>query len=515
MKRWNKGWAKLLLVVVLIVGFTYTGVIIGVKYRLNQYLAAKEEQGVPVRYQKLKLKLFEGTATFIAPNLTLRKELKAGYTGTLRFESIKIKDIGYIKLLWTGNLTIDYIELKQLNGLLIKGETKSVTENRSTEKSDELGFAIKLKELILTHANLTVLNQNEKRPLATLSDFNLEIEDILVSSRTLENSFPFTGNSYAITSGPVYLKATAYEDLTLQSISGDSNYTVIKDISYQTVLPPEDFSKGLAVERDHYNITIDSLSFTQLQLTERQKDSLGIAAEHINLHQPYIKIHRNKLVAEDSRYKPMYGELLRKAPIAIQVNHFNFYNTYLAYTEKTKDFNDGGILTFEDMDVEIQNLGNTYSSPLKLHFETQFMGAGKFDADWTFNVKDTTEAFVFKGRLVDFDMRKVNSFTKPVANTELEGNMSELYFTIDGHNYQSTTNLKARYTDLGVYLIQPNSGKRKAIINTILNLFLPSNSQKKEEAFKTSATKLQRDVSRSPFNFVYKSLEKGLQEAML
>lgn len=515
MREWNKGWVKLVLALILLVSIAYIGVIYGVEYRLKQYLATKERQGVPVRYDDLKLQLFDGTATFVAPKLTLTKDLKAGYTGTLHFESIKIKDIGYIKLLWTGNLAIEYIELKQLNGLLVKEQTPPNTAGNFKDTTNELSFVIKLKELILTQANLTVLDEDEEKPLVTLADFNLEIQDILISNRTLENSFPFTGDSYTIASGPIYIKATPYEDLTLQEIVGDSEYTAIKEVSYQTVLSPTAFSNVLAVERDHYRINLDSISFSQLQLTNIAKDSLGIAAKSIDLHQPHIQIHRNKLVAEDTRYKPMYGQLLRKAPIAIQVNNFNLHHSYLAYTEKTKDYNKGGLLTFEAMDVQIRNLGNTFTAPVKLHFNTQFMGKGNFEADWTFDAWDTNEAFVFKGRLTDFEMPLVNSFTKPVASTELEGQMKALYFTIDGHNYQSNTTLKARYTDLGVYLINPETGKRKAIANTLLNLFLPSNSRKRNEIFRNSKTSLKRDVHRSPFNFVYKSLEKGLQEAML
>ena len=502
--------------IILLLGIVlaYFAVDQGVRFRLQQFLANKEAQGVLVNYEGLELKLFQGTAKFIQPTILLSKETNSGFTGNLSLTDIIIKDIGYVHLLLTGKLPIEYIEMNGLDGQLIELKQNEDAVNSTKATKEEIGFVINLKELILTNTKLTVFNADKKEELLRLTDFNLTIKNILVSDKTLAKRFPFTGESYQIVSGPVFIKATPFENITIDSINGTTNHTHVYNVNYKTALSKESFDAQLVKERDHYSVQVNTILFKNLRL-ESINEELALKSNSITFNSPEVTIYRNKLIADDFSIKPLYGSLLREAPIGIAIDTFNLNAANIVYIEKSKPNNGGGELTFNALDATITNLGNSYKTPVQVHFKSKFMNAAPFVADWTFDPNDQEDTFTFKGKLRDLDFTKVNAFTIPAAYTEVEGQMTDLYFTIYGHNDNSTIDLKIAYEDVSVYLLHPDSYKRKKVLNTLLNLFMPNNTKNKGNRYKDSHINVSRDKNKSPFNYLYKNIEKGLQDVIL
>ena len=135
--------------------------------------------------------------------------------------------------------------------------------------------------------------------------------------------------------------------------------------------------------------------------------------------------------------------------------------------------------------------------------------------NWSFDVTDKTDQFVFKADLGLLKAEDLNQFMTPNLNLKLEGDLVQTFFTIDGNAITSKVNLKTKYNQFDIILLKDNGKEKNRLLSGLINLFVSKNSKDQLDNFRNSDTKtVTRDQTKSVFNFVWKNARAGLISAM-
>jgi hypothetical protein len=176
----------------------------------------------------------------------------------------------------------------------------------------------------------------------------------------------------------------------------------------------------------------------------------------------------------------------------------------------------GGSINFENLDAAISNVSNTYENPAKttVKVKANFMEKTPLTAHWSFDVQNKNDHFSFNAEVGSLIAEKMNSFTEPNLKVRLEGQTNKTYFTIDGNNETSTTNMKISYSDFKVSVLQKDGERKNKLLSTVANLFISKNSKKKNEYYREGSAEAERNKTQSVFNFLWISVKNSLLKTM-
>ncbi|HMB61506.1 MAG TPA: hypothetical protein VKN36_00435, partial [Eudoraea sp.] len=447
--------------------------------------------------------------------VVLNDSLGSIFTGVVTLQALKIKNIGFFYLLFQGTLDIDAIELHDLNGTLLKSEKLKKTREKDTTTHTEVDIDVSLSHLILKNTNVRIYDTEKDSLFLSLQNFNLDVRAIKIDNNTLAKSLPFVCEDYSIQSDSIFVKAGAHENLSIAQLSGNHFKTGMKNLHYRNKYSRTEYASILSAQRDHFDISIDTivLQNTSLEAVEDQK--LGIGIQKIDFKHPEIEIYRDKLVADAYSEKKFYSSILRESGLDISIDTFNITGARLVYTERTKEENTGGDIIFDDMDISMKNLGNTYMDDTIIDMNASFMNVSPFTSKWRFNVANTSDSFQFDGQLGFLDVQTLNQYTEPTMNVDLAGRIHKMYFAINGTNASSKMDLSVDYDHLAVSILNQKTKKKRKILSSVANILLSHKSKSASSELKTVQVNVERDRSKSFINFVVKNIKEGMTKVLL
>jgi len=491
-------------------------VLIGLlEYRLSGFLEKQEGKGMAFSYNDISLNLIKRAATVEGAQVVLNDSLGSNFTGKVSLDALKIKNVRFFHLLFNGSLDIDAIELNELNGTLFKRKKLISDELKDTTSSATLDIDVKLSHLILTNSNVKIYDTEEDSLFLSLQNFNIDVTNILIDNNTLSKSLPFVSEDYLIASDSIFLKASRFENLTISGINGNHQQTILRGIKYQNKYSPEIYSSLISTEGDHYDIEIDTIALDNTSMTAINDQKLSMGIQKIGIINPSINIYRDKLVADEHTEKNFYSKILRESPMDISIDTFNFKNANLVYTERIKRENRGGDIHFNEMNISMKNLGNTYTDHTIIEMDANFMNATPFFSKWTFNVDDESDAFYFEGEIGFLDVNAMNQFTVPNMDVDLEGRINKLFFKINGNSRASRLDLSVNYDHLAVGILNHRTKRKRKLLSSMANLLLSNKSKNAESNFKSVQIDVERDEQKSFISFVFKNIKEGMQKVIL
>ena len=135
--------------------------------------------------------------------------------------------------------------------------------------------------------------------------------------------------------------------------------------------------------------------------------------------------------------------------------------------------------------------------------------------NWEFDVNDVNDAFVFKADIGKMPSPDLNPFSKPNLKVQLEGELLHTYATVSGDANTSRVNMRAKYEDFKVVILDKEGEKKNKVLSAIANLFIKKSSDKADEGFRESFKDgIERDKTKSIFNFLWLNLKAGLASVM-
>lgn len=467
-------------------------------------------------YEDLKVNIWKGKLQISNVDLEWPNENEL-IKNTMKSESIYITGFKLMNY-W---LHKEEIKVKRIE--IVNPEVQLVSEKPSKEESADNSKSAKkfpkinAKEVSIK--NLVFAKRDENGNLQTkfkLVDAtfkNLNIEDWETPStwyNDLEN--------YTIKIEDLYHKATDWEAFRTDKIELTETTYKIQNLHFYTELNKKEYRAKLPRERDHYNIEIPNVEISSFQWnTHEDRQRLFVSKAHFD--SPKINIYRDKLLPDDNSIKPLFSQLLRELRFDIQTEEITLRDANITYTERVQEENSGGSVYFSEFNAVISDAGNfeniNKEKDIKIKVETTFMKTAKLTTDWRFNPQEIDDSFHFQARISHLDANHANLFTEPNLFVKMNGSIDLLYLNIHGNSNASNTDFAISYHDLKVELLNKRGRNKLKVISAIANIFVRKNTKTDDSKLQEAKVKVERDQTKSIFNFLWKNTLEGLKETIV
>ena len=495
----------------------FIGVVVAnsvLKNKIAKYIESELPENMVGSYNDLSARILSGTISLSNPSFIIQnKEDRIKHT-FITAKQLEISGISFWKFLMGNELYIENILLERPE-IAYYQDRKSPIKDSIQQKELKLDRPIYVELFQIKNSTLSIYENGEDSTKFFTKDFSIEIGNIQLDNKILSNRIPIKYQTIEAKGDSIFFKANAYENLTVGNFSLENHNAIFNDLLFKTKYPKNEFSQKLDVERDHYDLILKTLSIDKLDFGFLD-DELYVKSNKINLDTPSLFIFRDKLVADDLSIKPLYSKSLRELPFQLTVDSININNGYLQYDEKVNENNPGGSINFKNLNAKILNVSNTYKDSTKtdLNIQALFMEKTPISVVWSFDVQNTNDDFIFKADVGALKAEKLNSFTQPNLKVRLEGHVDRTYFTIDGNNTTSKTDMKINYSDFQINVLRKDGENKNKLISAVVNIFVSKDSERKDSVYKEASVDATRDKTKSVFNFLWISVKNALEKCV-
>lgn len=495
------------LVPLLLGALLYYGVQWQAKASLEDALQRKLPPHITFLYQNLTVDILSGSAYFTEPLLEISNKTTDRTGLSLRAAKISIEDLHYWQLLNDKKIEVGDLSIEQPD--IIFREYDSVSQ----KQKDTIGLLkhIEVDNFTMSDGKLQVLDVSNDTVLK-VGALNAEVLGFLTKPELINQRIPFTKQSFEVTLEQVEAPSGVYENLGISKVRYDGQALMMEGTSFKTKYTREELSRTLSRERDHFNLEIPEVTFSQLQV-EYRSDSLFIGAESGEFKGLDLTVYRDKGLPDDLREKKLYGKMLKDLPYQVDIEKIDISDARIVYEEEVKSHPEPGLLSFEEINGTIKNISNLVDEKddLKISLHSQLMGQGELELDWSFAVQDPDQRFLASGSLGYLNTASLNMFLEPNLRVGVEGQIQQLYFTISGNQYISNGDVKMRYEDFKFKVLDKDRSKIKKVLTFIGNLFVSDGSKADAQGYRYGDIEdVARDNTKSFFNYLWISLQDGV-----
>ncbi len=484
------------------------------KNKIEDFIKEDLPENMSSSYDEVSVNTLDGTILLTNPMLIIKNKEDSVEHTFVNADKLVVSGISYWDYIFKKEIHIGKITLDKPSFAYYKNRVISNTD--TIDKKRRLEKPIFVDNFLLNNSKAAIYDKGKDSTDLYTENLSLEINDIKIDEDILNRKIPIEYKEFQASGDSLFVRANSYDNLTVEWYSVENGNILFEGLKYYTKYSKAELSRLLDVQRDHYNISVKSLSVDDFNYGFN--DSLFFAKiKMVSLNAPQAEIFRDKLVADDPSIKPLYSKSLRELSFDLTIDSVKIKDAFLKYEERVQKENSGGSIQFHDLNADILNVSNTYEEPEKTEINIQavFMDKTPIDVDWSFDVNNEHDQFVFRAAVGPMEADKMNRFTEPNLKVRLQGHTNRTYFTIDGNNESSTIDLKINYSDFKVEVLQKDGKKKNKFLSAVVNIFVSKDSDKKGEKFKEGTGKATRNKTKSVFNFVWISIQSALQKIMI
>ncbi len=486
-----------------------------VKNKVENLLHNELPANLQLTYSDLKISTINGSVTLKNPQIIQTGEFTNNTNFSASLESLKIDDVSYWELLFNDKIYIQNLELNTPTVVCFKNDTiDKKAYKKQTTKS--IKYALQIEKFSIINGDMTVFDAANDSLLLKSHQVMLTMNDVMTDAKTLEKKLPFSYSDYELKMQELFVKSGDYENFSVSDLHINKQKSVLKSVKLLTKYSKAQLSRRISKERDHFDISIDSMVINKQQFGYKNDTLFYFKTPKISLFQPKLHVYRDKFVADDPTIKHLYSKMLRQLPIALTINNLVLENGAINYSEKVNVDQPAGQILFSQFNADIKNVSNTYTSGDKTQIlvQTNFMETTPLKVEWDFDVNDVSDTFTFKADLGRISAERMNIFTKPNLKVQLEGEVIQTYFTMQGNPHQSRIDLKLKYDNFEVLVLDKKAKKVNKFLSSVANLFIKKDSETSTDTFQDSYAEVERDKTKSVFNFLWLNVKAGLLDAM-
>lgn len=485
-----------------------------IERKIENYISNLPDHFI-IHIEDIKVNLISRKIDFINVNLTLLGKTDKSVNAEIVLDYATFKGFSFRDILFNNTITVNKLVIThpQINYQQSEGNAeKNTLKNRRKAKLN----LFKIHHFEIVEGEIEMCNTSNASTVLHVKQFNLKLDDVTHQFSTFKN-IPVSFNDYNLNAQSIFINAGVYETLEVDTLLLNTQNALMKSLVFKTKYSKYELSKQLKNERDHFHFTVDSLSFSGLDFGFKTDTTLTFKSEKIKLFKPELAMFRDKRVNDDYKEKPLYSKMLRDLNFNMGLDTISIIDGKIIYEEKIKQDAETGRLVFKRLNSELKNIGNVYNDSIETTIETEafFMKNAPLKAYWAFNVNDKNDHFTFKGELGQLNASTLNSFTEPNTAIRLEGQLNKTYFTIDGNSHTANVDLKINYDAFSVIILKDGEHKKNKLLSAIANIFISKNSHNKTDNFLSGEKEaVQRDKTKSIFNFLWLNLKQALRDAM-
>lgn len=486
---------------------------------VKRRLAALEKNSIKFSYQNIDVKLFSGEFSIkegVVEKVNGAKQLN------LTFKEFEISGLGLFSYLFSKKIAFDKVKLIAPTIAFIhvqdvdqsgkaKGKTRDLPPVEISTLVIEDGiFKIKNKnagdvgELLNGHFNITI-------------DQLKKADDAFIDANSMKANFSSITYNTTDSLYKLYVEHIKY-DLQQKKISVDSIQLRPRKSKYK-------FAHIVGHEIDRLTMFNQSLTVTGVDIRKIIQHR-SYHADEVSINDLDLTVFRDKRLPFPKKLNTkLLFQSVTDLPFRFSIDTILLKNANVAYQEIVAEAKKPGIITFNDLFVEVTNLTNIDSISEKnnhsarMAAEGKIMGKGLLKTSFTLPLNAKALPATVTGMLKDFNLTTLNPMIEHVAFMKIEdGYLKTLDFNFKYDSEESSGKMEFEYSNLKVGAISKKADKtagiRRNIKSFITNTFIiNSNNLKSDKNFRVGDIGFERDKKKSLINYWWKSLLSGFKSS--
>ncbi|PRP67843.1 AsmA family protein [Nonlabens agnitus] len=502
------------LLTVVVGGYFYANYL--VKSKLESFLAEQLSPELDFQYGDLYMSTFTGTISIKDINVELSNQTDTLVHTRATVDKLSLSGFGYWKFFVKDQIQFERINIDRNNIVYFKDKFKS-TAQIDTIKANPLATldkSVLIENVDIGATSFTIYDSSKDSVVLHVAKAAFAARDVRTDGKTIRKRIPVTYEDVHLESDSLFLKISPFETLSVGHMSLTQEDITIDRLSIKPKFSKTQYKRLIDKERDYTVLDVPVVELLGYNFGFNGS-TLFTKVDKIHLETPELSIYRDKLVADDPSFKPLYSKLLRDLNMDLMVDSITVSNSVITYEEKLKADQPAGSIKFTNLDLNMSTVGNTqHAGELTKITADGLFQQSNLHVDWAFDVHDTSDAFRFSGNLGKLPAANINSFTGPNLNVGFEGTLQEIYFDISGNNNRSQTAMKMAYEDFKIDLMKKDGTGINKLLSGIANLFVANDSRKNGEKYREGNGEADRNKTQSVFNFVWISILSALIKTM-
>jgi len=484
---------------------------------LNNHLENKIRQSIENNlkkasgsFEKVDVKLLNRRAEVVNPSFRIDGK-------TLEVDTILLDDIQIWDYISKKDIIIG--ELKISNPVIKVYNFQHKEKDSASEKSKSTKFENKvlIKNVNINGGSFQIFEKDSSEHRLFTKIRDVKLEQVRINSETLKETVPFNYDLILLNSDSIFYDLNEQHKLAAGDFVIDNNKVFIKELQMIPKFTKTGHQKTINVEKDRYNLKIDSLSMDSFNWS-MQNDSLKIQNSLTEIYGAYFDIYRDKLQPDDTSIKPLYSEMIRKMPILLQLDSINVNRSYIRYEENIHADRESGVVDFSNLNAQIQNITNIGLDrkdfpKTVLTATANFMKKAPLKVKLEFDISDVNDRFHITGNMGGIAAEQMNKFMKPAMNVEAEGEILDMYFNFYGNDIKASGDMKLEYNNFKVEVLRKDGTRKNKVISALANLIVQNNTLNKKANYKEIS--FTRDRTKSFWNYLWNLLKNGALKSFL
>jgi hypothetical protein len=207
----------------------------------------------------------------------------------------------------------------------------------------------------------------------------------------------------------------------------------------------------------------------------------------------------------------------------INISTATLKNAYIEYKENEIASDSIGVVSFTNSKLNITNITNVPSAiknnnALNISFESNILNAIPINGNFKFLLNSNHGNFVANGHIAAFDASILNKVSIPMALISVNsGKINSIDFNFKGSDTSAGGDFVMKYEDLKVEVLKRDKNtkevKKRSFASLAANLVV-KNSNPANSGLRKATPKYQRDIHKSFFNLVWKTVFTGIKETV-
>lgn len=230
-----------------------------------------------------------------------------------------------------------------------------------------------------------------------------------------------------------------------------------------------------------------------------------------------ISSYKNRKIEQPQKVKKLFYESVQQFPVPLTIRTIRLNNIQVEYQEMAKNGLTPGTVTFNQLEGTFDLLTNivTPGQPyftLKAH--GKLMNQGLLQAVFHLPVDSLNPHFEVTGELGKMEMEALNPMIEPLAKIRItSGEIESMKFDITGNSMKSRIEMVFLYQDLKIRMMREKDGhlKTSSFLTTLANGIIAKGNNPDHRELRQADATAERDIYRSQFNYLWRSLLAGLK----
>lgn len=496
-------WQKIVLISLAAVGLLVLVVALFLNSFLTSKLTAKLKDAVlkgsdslyHVDFSKAELHVFAGKATLyditFGPDTAVYRKMQESGDAPNHLYELHVKRLEisgahplqtwFKKKMDIGRITLNSPEI-YISKNTDKPHKKEQKDKRTLYQKISNSFKmIHVGQINLDAITFTYRDKSVPKPsVSVLKEMNLQATDLLIDSTTQTD-----------TSRTLYCRdiVTELKHYTQTSAGGLYKYKVgsiklstrearldIAGIDIQPLSVKAFFAKS---KSDRFTLHLDKVTFHHFDYRSyRRAQDLLVSKITVDKGNFEVFANPNGRLQTTDRLVTFPNWAIRQVKAGLNVDTLDIKKIDVTYSEYNKSSGKAGAVKFDNTTGRFLNLTNkkailSQHPVCTVNLSTYFMGKGKLDLAFGFNLSDALYSYSYKGHLGSMDMLAANPAVMPLGLVKItSGRVNSLNFNIHGNKKNAAGKVTFLYNNLKVDLLKRDEEKgyaKKSLMSLLAN----------------------------------------------